>query len=226
MTDDVTVVPPDDNVAVIRLDDGRANAISPDVVAEIDRQLDEALVHSGAVLICGREGYLSAGFDLKVMQSSPENRAALMASGRALLVRLFELELPVVVACTGHAIAAGAGLLTSADWRVGARGPFRLGFTEVAIGFALSEATLEMVRYRMSPTAFESTVRGDTFEPEAAVAAGLLDELADPDQVEAVAMEAATRLAALSRDAYVTAKQRARRPAIEALRRSIAAEVR
>jgi enoyl-CoA hydratase len=213
-----------DSVTVVRLDDGRANAISPEVVAEIDRQLDDAQARGTAVLICGREGYLSAGFDLKVMKSSPETRAALMAAGRALLVRLFELDLPVVVACTGHAIAAGAGLLTSADWRVGARGPFRLGFTEVAIGFALSEATLEMVRYRMPPTAFESVVRGDTFGPEAAVAAGLLDELAEPGQVEAIAMEAAARLAALSREAYVTAKQRARRPAIEAVHRAIAAE--
>ena len=157
------------------------------------------------------------------MRSDPDSRATLMAGGRALLVRLFEIDLPVVVACTGHTIS-GAGLLTSADWRVGARGPFRLGFTEVAIGFALSAATLEMVRYRMAPNVFESVVRGDTFEPEPAMAAGLLDELAEPDQVEAVAMEAAIRLAALSREAYVTAKQRARRPAIEAVRQAIAAE--
>jgi enoyl-CoA hydratase len=220
----MTDAPTSDSITVIRLDDGRANALSPEVIADIDRQLDDAQARGNAVVICGREGYLSAGFDLKVMRSDPASRAALMAAGRALLVRLFVLDLPVVVACTGHAIAAGAGLLTSADWRVGARGPFRLGFTEVAIGFALSEATLEMVRYRMPPTAFESVVRGDTFEPEQAVAAGLLDELAEPDRVEAAAMEVAARLAALSREAYVTAKQRARRPAVEAVRRAIEAE--
>ena len=209
-----------DGLAVIRVDDGRVNALTPDLVRAIDRVLDEAL----GVLICGRPGFLSAGFDLHVMRGDPARRGELVTAGRALLLRLFDHRGPVVIACTGHAIAAGAGLLVAADWRVGAHGPFRLGFNEVAIGHSLTAATLEMIRYRMLPTAFESVVRGETFDPEQALTAGLLDELAEPDEVAAVAEEAARRMAALDPEAYATVKRRARQPALDAARRAVAEE--
>ena len=213
-----------DEVAVIRIDNGKVNALSPAVVEGIDQSLTEAAATARSVLLCGRPGDLSAGFDLKVMQG--EGRDALVVAGRALLLRIFDFELPVVVACTGHAIAAGAGLVVTADWRVGAAGDFKVGFNEVAIGHALTATTIELIRYRMPPTAFESIVRGELFGPEGAVEAGLLDEVVAADEVEAVAEVAARRLGALAPEAYTAVKRRARGPALAAAQDALAREER
>jgi enoyl-CoA hydratase len=213
-----------DGVHVIRIDDGKVNALSPALVQDVHGALDEATDAGHAVLLCGRPGFLSAGFDLKVMRGDPDERAQLVAEGRRLLLRLFAHERPVVVACTGNAIAAGAGLLMAADWRVGALGEFKLGFNEVAIGHVLSAATIELARYRMTSAGLEGVVRGDLCDPEQAVAVGLLDQLAEPAEVEAVAQAEAARLAALAPEVYGTVKGHARRPAQEAIDRVIAEE--
>jgi enoyl-CoA hydratase len=213
-----------DDVLVLALDDGRANALTPAVVAELTRLLDEARTTARAVLLLGRPGRLSAGFDLDVMRGAPEGRAQLVGAGRELLLQMFRSEVPIVVGCTGHALAAGAGLLVASDLRVGARGAFKLGFNEVAIGHPLTGATVEMIRHRMPATAFEAIVRGEVFDPERALAAGLLDRLVDADELPAVAEEEARRLAALDRDAYRTVKRHARRPAWAAIEQAIAEE--
>ena len=117
-----------DGVHVIRIDDGKVNALSPAVVQDVHGALDEATDAGHAVLLCGRPGFLGAGFDLKVMRGDPDERAQLVAEGRRLLLRLFVHERPVVVACTGNAIAAGPG----SSWRrTGGSVPvrFKLRFT-------------------------------------------------------------------------------------------------
>ena len=126
-----------DGVHVIRIDDGKVNALSPAVVQRRARRARRGDRRRPCRAAVRAPGFLSAGFDLKVMRGDPDERAQLVAEGRRLLLRLFAHERPVVVACTGNAIAAGAGLLMAADWRVGARGEFKLGFNEVAIGHVL-----------------------------------------------------------------------------------------
>src|SRR5438105_13642725 len=118
----------DGAVAVISIDDGKANALSPDVLSALSEAFDKAEADgASAVLLQGRPGRFSAGFDLSIMTSGVEPMRALVTQGAELLLRVFTYPVPVVAACTGHALAAGALLLLVSDVRVGAEGEFKIG---------------------------------------------------------------------------------------------------
>jgi enoyl-CoA hydratase/carnithine racemase len=180
-------------VAHIALDDGKVNALGSASIADLNVQLDRALHdEASAVLLSGREGVFSAGFDLGEVRSGASAVAHLRRELIDLELRLFEFERPVVIACTGHALAAGAALLLAADRRIGMEGAFRLGFNEASIGTSISAATVELARYRMPMPWFESIISGETFSPQSARDAGLLDqvvettaELAEASQIAA-----------------------------------------
>ena len=120
-----------DTVAVITMDDGKANALSPAVIEMLHACLDRAEREAAAVLLTGRDRRVSGGFDLKVMTSSLENMRTLVTAGAELLLRLYLFPRPVVVACNGHALAMGALLLLVADARIGAAGDFKIGLNEI-----------------------------------------------------------------------------------------------
>ncbi len=204
----------EDGVAVVTLDDGKANALSLAVVAALDEAVTRAEEEADALLLVGRPGCFSAGFDLATMRAGDEEREALIERGVALFRRLFLLELPVVAACTGHALAAGAVLLLVADKRLGAEGPFKLGLNEVAIGFSLTAATLTLARYRMPPSAFDAVLLGEVCGPAEAVRRGFLDVTLPPEQVVDEASALAHELASLDRTALGQTKRRARLPVV------------
>lgn len=200
-----------DGMARISLDDGKVNALSSAAIAEIQEHLDRADQDgAAAVVIDGRPGALSAGFDLSEVRSSAEAREGLRLRLIDLALRLFELERPVVVACSGHAMAAGAALLLAADRRLGVDGPYKLGFNEASMGVAISAATVEMARYRMPMPYFESIVSGTTFSPVQAVAAGLLDRVVADGDLVPESLEAARVLAAVPPPAFAEMKHHAR----------------
>src|SRR4051812_2874893 len=120
----------DGGVAVITIDDGKANAYSHEVLSSVHDALDQAEKDATAVLLAGRPGRFSAGFDLSVMTSGVEPMRSLVTAGAELLLRVFTFPMPVVMACTGHALAAGGLMLLVGDRRVRAEGPFKIGFEE------------------------------------------------------------------------------------------------
>lgn len=202
----------EDGIALVSLDDGKVNVLGSAVLAELQGHLDRALLDGvSAVVVAGRPGALSAGFDLAEVRSSPEARELLRISLIDLTLRLFELDCPVVMACTGHAMAAGAALLLAADRRLGVDGPFKLGFSEASMGVPISAATVELARYRMPMPYFESVVTGTTFPPQEAVAAGLLDQVVeDPATLTAESLAAAQALAAVPRATFLEMRRLAR----------------
>jgi enoyl-CoA hydratase len=196
-----------DHIALVTLANGKANALSPDVIAQLDaavtRAEDAGEAEVGALLITGAPGMLSGGFDLAVMRSGGGAAGRLVTDGGALITRMFGSEVPVVIACSGHAVAAGALLLLGADERIGARGSFRIGLIETEIGMVLPQWAAELARERCSPRQLQiATVGAKMYDPEGAVGAGYLDAVAEPDQLEERAFEAATRWAKLPRAAY------------------------
>ncbi len=215
-------------VAAIALDDGKANALSPDMLAGIHAALDVAEKDAKAAVITGRPGRFSAGFDLKVMRAGgPEAALAMVTAGGELYLRFLEFPLPIVVGCTGHAIAAGAIALMTADFRVGARGDFKIGMNETAIGMALPHYALEFARERLSKRHFDrALVQAEMYDPDAAVDAGYLDRLVDPSEVAAQAFAEAARLGALPQPAFRLNKRRAHQAAIERIRGPLAEDVR
>lgn len=131
------------NVSTIRIDDGKANAMSVPTMLELGSALDRAEADGTVVVLAGREGLFSAGFDLGVFKQGPEPTAHMLRTGAALNARVMTFSAPIVVACTGHAIAMGSFLLMAADFRIGADGPFRIGMNEVSIGMTLPFFAIE-----------------------------------------------------------------------------------
>lgn len=213
----------DDGVAVIRIDDGKANAVSQDFIAEMHAALDEAEKSADAIVIFGRPGRFSAGFDLKVMMNDPAAAGDLVTAGGQLFTRIFEYPKPVIAACTGHALAAGALLLLACDTRIGTQGDYKLGLNETAIGMTLPDYGIILPQARLEPRHFTSAViQAKIHSPEEAMEAGFLDAVADADALEETAMATANALKTLPGPAYAGNKRKIRKEAIAALHASFA----
>lgn len=211
------------SVALVRLDDGKANAISMALIEGLGAALDRASADAKAIVLTGRPGRFSAGFDLRVMMSDPDAATALVMAGGELLLRLYGHPQPVVVACTGHAIAAGVLMVAAGDLRIGVTGDFKLGLNEVANGMPVPILAHELARERLDPRALvESVLHARLYDPEAAVKAGWLDRVVAPDALEASAMEAAETLSRLSQPAYGQTKRSLRHPMITNARATMA----
>lgn len=215
-----------DEIAVITMDDGKANALSPEVIEALHVCLDRAEREARAVLLTGREKRLSGGFDLTVMVSSPEATRNLVAAGAELMLRLYTFPRPVVVACTGHALAAGAILLLVADARIGAEGEFKIGLNEVAIQMTLPIFAMELARDRLSKRHFTAAVtQARIFDPIQAKDAGYLDATAAPEALLETALEHARRLAVLPDPAFRDTKRRERAATVKHIRETLAADI-
>jgi len=216
----------DDGVAVLRLDDGKANALSRETIAAIETALDRAEKEARAVLLLGREGRFSAGFDLAVMRSGIEPMRGLVTAGADLLLRIALHPLPILVGCTGHALAAGALLLLAADFRIGARGEFKIGLNEVAIGMRLPIFGYELARERLSKRYLvRAALQAELFDPEGAVAAGFLDRTCDAAALAETALAEARRLAALAQPAYSRTKAGLRGGLVAGIRATLAEDM-
>lgn len=212
MSDPVLRYELDGSVALLHFDDGKANALSHAAIDELSKAFDRAESEAHALVLIGRPERLSAGFDLSVMRTGPEAVRELVTAGAEMLLRLYMSPIPTVVACSGHALAAGAILLLSSDVRIGIEGEFKIGLNEVGIGMALPIFAFELARDRLSKRHFlAATNRGQLYDPASARDVGYLDEVVAPDRLLPAALEEAKRLSELSAGAYRETKLAIRR---------------
>jgi len=212
-------------VAAITMDDGKVNVLSPGMLGELGAALDRAEADGAAVVLAGRGGVFSAGFDLAVLRAGGPAAAAMVRSGFDLAARLLAFPAPVLAACSGHAVAMGAFLLLAADYRIAAAGPFRITANEVAIGLAMPRAAIALCQARLTPAAFSRAVTlAEVFSPEEAAVAGFLDRVVDATSLESAASATASQLARLDRPAHVATKLRARQALAEAVTAAAEAE--
>lgn len=208
-------------VALVHLDDGKANALSSERIQALEDALGRAEQEAGALLILGRPGCFSAGFDLKEISKSPESATRLVSQGALLLARILESPLPVVAGCSGHALAMGALLLMAADLRIGASGAFKLGLNETAIRMVLPEFAVLLARERLSRRHLvRSALLAELYAPETARDAGYLDQVEAPDALESTTRAEALRLAELPSGAFAGTKSLLRGPLARAVRES------
>jgi len=212
-----------DGIATITIDDGKANALTAELLGALHEAVDRADADGAVIVLAGRPGRFSGGFHLPTLTAFTPASADLLKAGFDLAHRLLSFPRPVVVACTGHAIAMGAFLLLSGDHRVGvAGGAHKIGATEVAIGMAMPWAAVEVLRQRLSRAHFErATLLAEVFTPEGAVDAGFLDELVPEAELLGRAHAVAARLATLDAKAHAVTKVRARSAMLEALASAI-----
>lgn len=215
-----------DGIATIALDDGKVNALSIATLRALHEAFDEAEREQAVVVLTGREGYFSAGFDLRVFGEGIEPTIEMLRLGATLTERMLLFPRPIVLASSGHAVAAGAFLLLAADVRIGVDGPFRVGLNEVEIGLTMPLFVIELARRRLHPARLdEAILNAAIYEPRAAVEVGYLDRVVDAGQLLASARETAERLLALNSHAYTASKQRLRGAAAERVREAIETEL-
>jgi len=215
----------EDRIATITMDDGKVNAMSLRMLTELNAALDRAGADRAVVVIGGRDGVFSAGFDLPVLTAGGSEAITMVRAGFELAERVLSFPLPVVIACTGHAVAMGAFLLLSGDYRLGAAGPYKITANEVAIGLTMPLAAVEILRQRLAPAYFNRAVTiAETFTPDDAVAAGFLDRVVGAADLQDVAHTTATELATLDMAAHAASKLRAREHTLAAIRAGIDAD--
>ena len=196
---------------LLTMDDGKANALSFAMFDALNAALDSAEATGKVLIIAGRPGKFSAGFDLSVMAKADEDTLRLLRLGADLSRRLLEFPTPVVLAVSGHALAMGALLCLSADYRIGIRGSYKLGLNEVAIGMTLPWFGVELARARIEETQLTQAVGlAKIYGPEEAVSAGYLDEAVDEAELMSRVTEMAAAFSTLNMDAHAATKARIR----------------
>lgn len=200
-----------DRVAWIKWDDGRANTFTNAVFERFLELFDQAEHDEGvgAVVIAGREGFFSAGIDLKWLQAcTHDDRGEIGPNMARLAHRVFIFPKPVIAAVAGHCIAGGAILLLACDRAVGADGAYKVGVNEVSLGIPFGGFALELARAHLTPAGMnQGPLHGEVFDPRRAHEVGYLDELVPAAELEARVTEIATTAAGFSHFAYFTTKQ-------------------
>lgn len=212
-----------DSIATITLDDGKVNALSTEMLAEINAALDRAKEDRATVLLTGKPGVFSAGFDMNVLGAGGAAAYKMLIAGFTLGERILSFPAPVVIACSGHAMAMGAFLLLAADYRLGAAGAFKIGANEVKFGLTMPFFGIEICRQRLATPYFHrSVINAEIYRPEDAVLAGFLDQVVPAAELMSVARAKATELAKLAVNVHSATKLRARDSALRAIRAAIA----
>lgn len=212
----------EDKTAIITMDDGKANALSKDMLDALSAALARAEQEASAIVLAGRADRFCAGFDLRVMMSGPAAAVDLLRAGSKLLMALYRTPLPLVIACTGHALAGGALVVLTGDYRIGAAGAFKIGLNEVTIGLPVPALAMELARDRLSKRALHhATLGAQIYDPDGALAAGYLDAVVAPADLAARARAEAARLGALGRMPYRATKERLRGATIALIESSL-----
>jgi enoyl-CoA hydratase len=214
-----------DGTATIAMDDGKANVLSLEMLSAVNTALDGAQRDEAVVVLTGRPGIFSGGFDLKVLGRGGPEAGLMLEQGFELALRLLEHPAPVVIACNGHAVAMASFLLLSVDYRIGVDGPYRLVANEVAIGLTMPRAAIEICRQRLTPAHFNRAVTlAESYTPFDGVAAGFLDRVVTDADLLPAATAIAEEFAGLDRHAHATTKSLARAAAVEAIGKGLAAD--
>jgi len=203
-------------VAVMRLDDGKANTMSLEFCEAVTARFGD-LSSSRAVVLTGTGHIFSAGVDLlRLSEGGAPYVHKFLPALRAMFAAVFSHAAPVVAAINGHAIAGGCVLACAADRRLVARDGGRIGVTELLVGVPLPPVAIEIMRDATAPQHFaEAILSGATFTPVEALARGWVHEVVEPSALLERAVEAANALAALPPKAFALSKRQIRQPALQ-----------
>jgi len=197
-----------EGIATITLDDGKANAFSFDMMAAINQAMDEAEAGADVIIITGRDGVMCAGFDLKVMQNNADKVPEMVGNGGKLLVRIFSSKKPVIIASTGHGIAAGGLLMLAADYRIGVDAESRYGLNESAIGMVLPPFGYDLAAFKINNKYLDRCFAGaELIDPQTAIEASFLDEVVASDDLMKHALEKAAEMQKLDGKAFAGNKK-------------------
>lgn len=212
----------ENNIAIVRMDDGKANALSYAMIDGLLAALERAEKEAGAMILTGRPDRFCAGFDLKVMMASPADAKSLLTRGVDLYMKLYASKVPFIAASTGHALAGGSLVLLCADVRIGVEGAYRIGLNEVQIGLPVPALAMELARDRLEKSELtRATLLATIYDPQGAKKAGYLDEVVTADALLGRAKEEAAKLLGLGRTPFEQTKIRLRKRTIDLINSSL-----
>jgi enoyl-CoA hydratase len=212
----------EESYTILTITNGKANAISHEVIEGLNLGLDKAEKENKVVIIAGKEGVFSAGFDLKIMTKSPESAKELVTKGSKLSLRMLSFPQPIIAACSGHAIAKGAFLLLSSDYRIGIEGDFKIGLNEVMIGMTMHNAGVAIAKARLSEVYLNRSVNNaEIYNPKNAVNAGFLDLLVPEAHLLSTAVKVAVMFSKLNKKAHAETKLKVRKQHLQDLEKAI-----
>ena len=209
-------------ITILRLRQGKANAMDVELLRELEAAFaGETKSASRAVILAADGPMFSAGLDLKQLaDGGPEYTRKLLPALHDALRAAFTFLKPLVAALNGHALAGGCVLAAAADARIMARGPFRIGVTEILVGMPFPPAALGLMRHVCSPTVLqEVALTGRTWGPDEALSRGLLDEVVEPAALFDRALERANAFAAVPARAFALTKRQLRSATLEKIDR-------
>jgi len=196
---------------IITINNGKVNAISHEVIDELNEALNQAENEQKVVVLMGKEGILSAGYDLRTMTASADSAKTLVTKGSKLIHRMLSFPMPIVAACTGHAVAKGAFLLLACDYRIGVEGDFKIGLNEVMIGMTMHHAGIAIARARLAPVYLDrSVINAEMYSPKDAIKAGFLDLVVPVEQLQVTAGKVAGMFSKLNKRAHAETKLKVR----------------
>ncbi len=212
----------EENYVIITINNGRANAISHEVIEGLNLSFDKAEQENKVVILTGQSGIFSGGFDLKVMTKSPESAKELVTKGSKLSLRMLSFSQPIIIACSGHAIAKGAFLLLSSDYRIGVEGEFKIGLNEVMIGMTMHNAGIAIAKARLSEVYLNRSVNNsEIYNPKDAVKAGFLDMIVPENHLLPTAIKVAGMFSKLNKKAHAATKLKVRKQHLLDLEKAI-----
>lgn len=221
MTDLVTYTF-DNGVATIKMDDGKANVLSTQMIAELNAAFDKAETDNAIVMLTGRDGMFSGGFNLKEMQAGPKEALTLTSKGSKLARRILAFPRPVIMVATGHTIAMGAFLALACDYRVIVEGDYKVGLNETLIGMTMHNFGIELARYKLANNYFGRCVmNAEIFNPRDAVKAGFFDRTVPAEGLPMAGPMIGQMFGALDPKAFRGTKLRSRKAVFEILDQAI-----
>lgn len=209
-----------DAVATIRLDDGKANAFSNLMFDAVNDAMDRADKEAKIIVLRGKDGIFSAGYNLKELMLGGETAVNLVRRGSEFAVRMMETRKPIICAGDGHIVALGAFLFLAADYRIGKNGAFQVGLPETAKGLPMHNFGRELAMPRLNQRYFSRAfINGEMFTPENAVDVGYLDEA--EDDVDAAIDKAVAFFNSVSLHAFAINKPRGHQTLLPTLKAAI-----
>ena len=200
------------NVATIKMDDGKANVLSTAMIAELNAAFDKAEKDDAIVILTGRDGMFSGGFNLKEMQAGPKEAMILTSKGSKLARRILAFPRPVIALATGHTVAMGAFLMLACDYRMIIEGDYKVVLNETMIGMTMHNVGIELARYRLAKNYFNRCViNAEIFNPKGAVYAGFFDRVVPAEQAPMAGPMAGQMFGQLNAKAFRNTKLRSRK---------------
>lgn len=210
----------ENDVATIQLDDGKANAFSNAMFDAVNAAMDQAETDAKIIVLRGKDGIFSAGYNLKELMLGGETAVNLVRRGSEFAVRMMETPKPIICAGDGHIVALGAFIFLAADYRIGNNGAFQVGLPETAKGLPMHNFGRELAMPRLNRRYFSRAfINGEMFTPDQAVDVGYLDEAVD--DVDASIDKAVAFFKGVSLPAFAINKPRGHQTLMPVLKQAI-----